>query len=147
MIAKMKARFAEGYAVDFQDLISRFTVDSATDFLFGSCVHALHSTLPYPHHAPAAAATPLSEGDLFAEAFREAQVAVCQRARLVWLWPWFELFTDSTAGPMRVVDAYLNPIIAKAVQRAKSAKGAQDKNQVDEEDTLLDHLVKFTTGK
>nr|AAL67905.1 cytochrome P450 monooxygenase pc-1 [Phanerodontia chrysosporium] len=36
-ILKMKERLREGFAVDFADLISRFTLDAATEFLFGAC--------------------------------------------------------------------------------------------------------------
>lgn len=32
-ISKLSARLSEGEAVDFQDLVSRFTLDSATEFV------------------------------------------------------------------------------------------------------------------
>ena len=32
-----------------QDLIAHFTLDSASEFLFGSCVHSLHSDHPHPY--------------------------------------------------------------------------------------------------
>ncbi|KAK7022685.1 cytochrome P450 [Favolaschia claudopus] len=52
-IERMKERLREGYAVNFQDLAGRFTMDSATSFLFGSCVDSLSAPLPYPHnHTP-----------------------------------------------------------------------------------------------
>ncbi|KAJ7625442.1 cytochrome P450 [Mycena rosella] len=40
-IALIETRMQEGCAVDFQDLIGRFTMDAATDFLFGPCVESL----------------------------------------------------------------------------------------------------------
>ncbi|CAA7263613.1 unnamed protein product [Cyclocybe aegerita] len=41
-------RLNEGYSVNIQDLIGRFTLDSATEFLFGHSVDSLAAGLPYP---------------------------------------------------------------------------------------------------
>ena len=63
-IEQVKARMKEGYAVDiqvsfcaihqhffiltfFQDVVSRFTLDSATEFLFGMCVLAFSVVSQY----------------------------------------------------------------------------------------------------
>nr|BAL05110.1 cytochrome P450 [Phanerodontia chrysosporium] len=150
-MAKMKARFAEGYAVDFQDLISRFTLDSATEFLFGQCVDSLASVLPYPHNAPAHLQTAsASAAEDFARAFAEAQTVLNFRIRMGWLWPWFELFGSRTKAPMAVVDAFLDPILKAAVERAdkikheNGGKVPEAKEEIDEDETLLDHLVKYT---
>ncbi|GJE84276.1 cytochrome P450 pc-3 [Phanerochaete sordida] len=153
-MAKMKARFAEGHAVDFQDLISRFTLDSATEFLFGRCVHSLAAPLPYPHGAPphlrAAGGAAGARADDFARAFAEAQTVLNWRIRMGWLWPWMELFGSRTRGPMRVVDAFLDPILRAAVERADALKrenggrAPEVKEGIEEDETLLDHLVKYT---
>ncbi|KAJ3727030.1 hypothetical protein C8R42DRAFT_400068 [Lentinula raphanica] len=65
-IRKMKTRFAEGYAADFQVMsasidtrqlivsrmsspgLSRFTLDSASELLFGHDIGTLSDPLPYP---------------------------------------------------------------------------------------------------
>ncbi|KAI1786669.1 hypothetical protein LXA43DRAFT_1098968 [Ganoderma leucocontextum] len=49
-IKMMKERFWNGHALDFQDLISRFTLDSGTEFLLGHCVHSLKHDLPHAHN-------------------------------------------------------------------------------------------------
>ena len=36
----------EGVAFDAQDLFARFTLDSASEFLFGNCLDTLHGKLP-----------------------------------------------------------------------------------------------------
>ncbi|EKM59239.1 uncharacterized protein PHACADRAFT_249541 [Phanerochaete carnosa HHB-10118-sp] len=150
-IHKMKDRLREGFAVDFADLIGRFTLDSATEFLFGACVHSLHGgVLPYPHGAPAHLrdGRPRSPADAFAEAFRAAQHVISHRMRLVWLWPWNELFGSRTADPMRTVDSYLEPIIERALQVSGEAKErgvVSGGEEVGEGETLLDHLAKFTS--
>ena len=134
-----------------KDLIHRFTLDSATEFLFDSCVHSLRSVLPYPYNAPNYIKNASSSAaDDFADAFRDAQIAIANRARLIWLWPWAELFSSKTAGQMKVVDNYLKPILERAVEKATIYKkrnvGAQGVRESNEEDTLLDHLARYTAG-
>ncbi|KAG9315003.1 cytochrome P450 [Chiua virens] len=130
VITQMKSRLRAGYPVDFQDAVSRFTLDSATEFLFGKCVDSLSAGLVYPFNV-----TPLGKSvensnskvaDDFARAFSQAQYIASLRVRRGWLWPLFEIFTDGTAEPMKTVNAYIEPISS-------------------EEDTLLDHLVHLTT--
>ena len=45
-------------ATDIQDLASKFTLDAATEFLFGSCVHSLQEELPRPWNVLSAPAAP-----------------------------------------------------------------------------------------
>jgi cytochrome P450 len=148
-INQMKARLRAGYPVDFQDAISRFTLDSATEFLFGRCVHSLSSGLVYPYNT-----TPLKNSvgnsnvaDDFARAFAMAQHIVSQRLRRGWLWTLFELWGDDTVGPMKVVNAYIEPILKNAIEKAKMDVSHGDKpiSKSSDEDTLLDHLVRLTT--
>ena len=113
-------------------------------------MHSLHGVLPYPHTAPPRLRDnrPQSPADEFVEAFRAAQHAIARRARLTWLWPWFELFEDPTKKPMHAVDRYLKPIIEKALQMGGQAKeeGSFQDEEIGENETLLDHLARFTTG-
>ncbi|KAI0693151.1 cytochrome P450 [Cytidiella melzeri] len=147
-IAKIKDRVRDGYAVDFQDVISRFTLDSATEFLFGACVDSLSTTLPYAWNAPMELKIrSKSPAEDFANAFAEAQEAIAGRSRIGPIWPWYELFKDKTAEPMRVVNAYLMPILESALERHKAAKKAGTggvAGEILDDDTLLDHLVKYT---
>ncbi|KAI0779781.1 cytochrome P450 monooxygenase pc-2 [Fomes fomentarius] len=149
-IRKMKERFASGHALDFQDLIARFTLDSATEFLFGTCVHSLKNHLPYPYNDPVGTHTVrvLSTAERFAEAFLGAQAVLGTRLRMGWAWHLQELFKDASAEHMEAVNAYLQPILDEAIRKNKAAisqgqvneKGDQDR----ENETLLDHLVKLT---
>nr|AAL67906.1 cytochrome P450 monooxygenase pc-2 [Phanerodontia chrysosporium] len=109
-MAKMKARLAEGFAVDFQDLISRFTLDSATEFLFGQCT------------------TGASRTEDFARAFAEAQDAVSFRLRMGWLWP------DAVAR-------------ADKIKRENGGRVPEVKGEIEEDETLLDHLVNVVQTK
>ena len=85
----------------------------------------------------------------FARAFADAQYIVSQRAHKSWLWPLFELWGDETAEPMKVVNAYIEPILKDAVEKAKTAALDVEKPIPEsfDEDTLLDHLIRLTTGR
>ena len=116
-------------------------------------MHSLGSTLPYPRDAPQAAQErEQTPADRFVQAFAEAQLAIAYRARIGWVWPWFELTGSKTSEYMRVVDAFLDPILKDAVKKAKeeeeSGSRAEKKGEdIDEDETLLDHLVRLTSGK
>ena len=129
----------------------RFTLDSATEFLFGSCVDSLSSDLPYPHNAD----TPESRGrvtkaaDDFAEAFAKAQYYISERERRGPVWPLFEMFKNNTDEPMKIVDAYIDPIIKDAIDKQLKAPdhGMNNTEELGDDETLLDHLVKITSGE
>ncbi|KAH9894450.1 cytochrome P450 monooxygenase pc-3 [Cubamyces lactineus] len=147
LLSKLKERFRGGHAVDFQDAISRFTLDSATEFLFGKCVNSLDSELPYAHNDPIAPKL-LKEKDAaerFSAAFTGAQEVIAMREKIGWMWHLQELFHDKSEEHMRVVDAFLKPILEEAIAKNRAAKARSAKfGEEDEEETLLDHLVKIT---
>ncbi|KAJ7181130.1 cytochrome P450 monooxygenase pc-1 [Mycena filopes] len=146
VIALLKQRMKEGYAVDFQDLIGRFTMDSASEFLFDSCVHSLKANLPYPHNVafpPAQSSAPEAvAATRFTNAFTDAMVRISEREVLGNIWPLFEMFGDKTAAPMRAISEYLDPVIAAAMEKKRLAgKTAVD----DEQLSLLDDLLNTTS--
>ncbi|KAF7358094.1 Glycosyltransferase family 39 protein [Mycena venus] len=69
-------RLREGYAVDIQDVVSRFTLDSATEFLFGKSADSLSAGLAYPEAASQKNAPSLSShpSNIFVNAFMEEKV-------------------------------------------------------------------------
>ncbi|ESK94736.1 cytochrome p450 monooxygenase pc-1 [Moniliophthora roreri MCA 2997] len=151
-LTQMKRRLRTGYPIDFQDLMGRFTLDSATEFLFGSCVHSLSANPPYPYYAPAETAAQIETPEAqraqeFAKAFLEAQEVVGQRVWIGPLWPLLsEFWGDKTIAPMKIVNSFIEPIIATALERKKaSARLPKDeKDEIDDDETLLDHLVDLT---
>ncbi|KDQ49960.1 hypothetical protein JAAARDRAFT_611408 [Jaapia argillacea MUCL 33604] len=149
-IARMKDRFESGYAVDIQDLISRFTLDSTTEFLFGKDVRSLASPLPFPYTT----GTKLPSGDIhlsqaeqFSRAFAQSQQIIADRSRTGEVWPLLEIFGDQTKKPMEVVNGYIEPILREALEKRKTSEKVieGDKYEVGEGETLLDHLVKYTS--
>ncbi|KAJ3569110.1 hypothetical protein NP233_g5265 [Leucocoprinus birnbaumii] len=149
VIHQLKTRLREGQPVDFQDLMGRFTLDSATEFLFGHCVHSLNAGLPYPHtvsYVPTNVQTPEKRlANDFSAAFLDAQFVISQRERFGPIWPLFELFADKTRQPMKVVNAFIEPIIATAIAKKNSVQHEKEKVSEEGAGTLLDHLVEVTS--
>ncbi|CAE6488372.1 unnamed protein product [Rhizoctonia solani] len=129
-IAKL---FAHPDAVDFQDLVSKFTMDSASEFLFGMNVRSLEQPLPLPHRAGA-------EGNRFAWAFTSVQAKAIVRFTYGALWPYMEIFSDRTREDMRIINAFIQPILETKLSLKK--EGALEEDE--EKETLIDHLVKLT---
>ncbi|KAJ7248671.1 cytochrome P450 [Mycena rebaudengoi] len=156
-IAQFKARLREGYAADFQDMVARFTMDSASSFLFGQNVRSLDAGLPYPYHVSTdtskspAAAHPSSA---FAIAFQEAQTITALRSRFGEHWPLSEFWVDRLEKPMSVVRGFLDPILEEAVAKKRAMPADMQENnkktnelgdrQVEEGESLLDHLINYT---
>jgi hypothetical protein len=128
--------------------VSRFTLDSATEFMFGNCVHSLSAGLPYPYNVAASDAPTgtAKAAEDFARAFTEAQWVISQRPNKRWLWPLFEIFKDDTIAPMRVVNSFIDPILKEAIAKKQSAEASGEKDIDTGDETLLDHLVQMTTG-
>ncbi|KIY63685.1 cytochrome P450 monooxygenase pc-2 [Cylindrobasidium torrendii FP15055 ss-10] len=152
VIAQMKSRFREGYALDFQEIIARFTMDAATDFLFGSCLNSLEDALPYPHFVSGRPQSPTSQ---FADAFLKGQDVITERQRKGWSWPLYEMTKDATAEHAKVVRDYVDPIIKAALGRKRSVVDGissqnttfadTEKGSIDDDESLLDHLLKQTS--
>ncbi|KAF7353514.1 Cytochrome P450 [Mycena sanguinolenta] len=154
-IAQFKARLREGYAADFQDMVARFTMDTSSSFLFGKDIRSLDAGLPYPYNVTidAANAPAVHLSSVFATAFQEAQTITSLRSRFGEHWPLREFWVDELEKPMRIVREFLDPILEEAVARMRATGQAiQEKDktnelgdrQVQEGESLLDHLVNYT---
>ncbi|KAF7293313.1 Cytochrome P450 monooxygenase [Mycena chlorophos] len=170
VVAHIKQRNRAGYAVDFQvpysnskwmpskltlrylkDLIGRFTMDSASEFLFDSCINSLKAHLPYPHNVPPSS-LPIPPTDpvaiaatRFTDAFTEAMLRISEREVLGRIWPLFEIAGDKTKRAMGVISEYLDPIIQKAVDKKRG--GGMRAMATDEEKdgmSLLDEMLDQT---
>ncbi|KAH9927188.1 cytochrome P450 monooxygenase pc-2 [Epithele typhae] len=141
-IKKMQDRFCEGRALDFQAL-SRFTLDSASEFLFGTNVNSLQTDLPYAHNDPKVA---LYAREIFSEAFLGAQNAIVTRLRIGSLWRFNEFFKDAAAEHMHIIDQFLKPILEAAIKKRNQTKlaGLDASTEEQEDETLLGNLVKIT---
>jgi hypothetical protein len=133
-------------------VVARFTLDSATEFLFGKDMHTLSGTLPYPFYSPLTNVASDSSDEIrntFVRAFNEAQLATAIRVRFGDEWPLFEFWKDKTKEKMKDVNRFLEPVLTEALQRQRE-KGAaphlKGDREVKEGETVLDHLVNYTDG-
>jgi hypothetical protein len=151
----LHSRLREGHPVDFQDLVSRFTLDSATEYLFGSNVESLSAGLPYTASAqisPAVAAEFASHpANAFAVVFAYVQrYALMVRGCYGAWWPLAEIFNYDMDRNMRVIHAFVDPLVKQAIERVpktenEAGAGAR-RGKVEESDTLLDYLVRISKG-
>lgn len=149
----MSARMKEGVPVDWQDLVSRFTMDSATEFLFGKDVRSLDAPLPVPSKfaqpESASAAAGEHPADRFVNAFQKALEETAVRGRYLQSWPLLEVRKDRVKKYLGAVDEFIDPIVDEAL-RKKAAAGAdvekEKEREVRDDETLLEHLVKYTDG-
>jgi hypothetical protein len=122
-------------------------MDSASEFLFGTCVDSLKANIPYAHNVafppPQSSSAEAQTANIFLEAFNESMQIIAEREHLGHIWPLFEFFKDATEAPMKIVSAFLDPVIHAAVEKKKLAE--TEKSDV-EADTLLDELLNSTSG-
>ncbi|KAJ7625772.1 cytochrome P450 monooxygenase pc-3 [Roridomyces roridus] len=146
VVSLLKQRTRDGYAVDFQDLIGRFAMDSACEFLFNTCIHSLKAPLPYAHNVLYPPPPPPSQGQTafaikFTDAFASAMTIISERESMGKIWPLFEMFEDKTARPMKVINEFLEPVVRAAVEKNR----VDEKNEEEEASSLLDDMLKTTS--
>ncbi|KAF9074680.1 cytochrome P450 [Rhodocollybia butyracea] len=147
-ISIIKTRLAQGYPIEFQSLIGRFTLDSATEFLFGKDVGSLSAGIPYPKNAlikddPSLSGHP---SNMFVRAFMEGQEKAAQRGRLGDFWPLAEFWSDKVKAHRAQVDNFTNPIVEerRRAHLAQENTGETGNNDDGEGQTFLDHLIRST---
>ncbi|CAA7269186.1 unnamed protein product [Cyclocybe aegerita] len=145
-LRQARTRLKEGYPVEFQDLVSRFTLDSATEFLFGQSVGSLSAGISYP--ACAAHKTPDSfyshPSRVFVGAFAESQHLTSMRFGMGDEWQMAEFLGDKIKPLRKVIDEFTKPLMKAALEkREKDLREKADEKNI-EEDNLLAHLVKHT---
>ncbi|KAI6140924.1 cytochrome P450 [Pisolithus thermaeus] len=155
-INQAKARLQEGYPVDFQDMVGRFTLDSATEFLFGKSVDSLSAGLVYPKNSLPGQNEEYTNhpSNVFARALSEAQSQAVFRSRFGTVWRLAEFWSDRIRKHMEVCHGFIDPILKDALELKRAIKeGEQSTGQVSPEgkgfleDTLLGHLVSCTEDR
>ncbi|KAF9040810.1 cytochrome P450 [Panaeolus papilionaceus] len=145
-----RSRLAEGYSFDFQDLVGRFTLDSASEFLFGYNVDSLAAGISYPKHASHKNHVTFHNhpSNSFLHAFNQGQHKVAVRGGGGRDWPFFEFWKDEIVPLRKQIDAFTEPILKEALekreQRLKNKASNDDDKNDEEENTLLAHLVNHT---
>ncbi|KAH7886740.1 cytochrome P450 monooxygenase CYP63 [Phlebopus sp. FC_14] len=144
-LAILSETTAKNEACDVQDLYARFTIDAASEFLFGKNLDTLSGKLPK------AGSTALSErGSVtddawgtFAKAFEAVQHIITVRARTGLIWPVFELFDDKTAPYVDTIRSWVDPLVRQTLEDKAAAKRAGVNGNLDDK-TFLQHLADST---
>ncbi|KAJ6579544.1 cytochrome P450 [Mycena vulgaris] len=145
-LASVKTRLAEGYPIDFQDMISRFTLDSATEFLFRRSVDSMSAGLPYPQSSPLANSPSFLNhpSNTYVKSFVRSQIVTVERAPYGTKWPLREFWTDRVKPDRKIIDEYVEPILNEELKK-KAKERTEGKS--DERETFLSHLVQATDNK
>ncbi|KAK0213265.1 cytochrome P450 [Desarmillaria ectypa] len=142
-ISQIKTRLREGYPVDFQDVVSRFTMDSSTEYLFGKDINSLAAGLPYPSGSPMAGNPQFVNhpSNPFVKAFMKAQEQLIIRLQRGPSWPLHELWEDGILPQRQTINHFVQPMLSDAFDR--KAKGVNPVNSEKdlENMSLLDRLV------
>ena len=142
-IAQLSNRLSQGYPVEFQDLVGRFTLDSATEFLFGKSVDSLAAGLPYPESSGVTNSVHFSHhpSNSFLHAFATGQDVLAQRNRVGAFWWLYEFWKDKVGEHRKAINNFVDPIVKDALARKKTQVVEK------ENETFLDHMIEHTQGK
>ncbi|KAF9530962.1 cytochrome P450 [Crepidotus variabilis] len=141
-----KQRTREGEPIEFQDLASRFTLDAASEFLFGYNVSSLKAGIPYP--PPSSHKTPTSfashPSNVFVRAFTLAQTWAIERTALGNDWPLREFWKDTVSPLRKVMDDFTEPLMKESISKWEQEKAEGQVENEEEDLNLLAHLVRHT---
>ncbi|KAJ7165554.1 cytochrome P450 monooxygenase pc-3 [Mycena crocata] len=148
VLAHMKQRIIEGYPLDFQDVVSRFTLDSSTEFLFRRSVNSISAGLPYPQTSPLANSPAFLShpSNTYVRSFVLSQILTTARAPFGRKWPLMEFWSDRVKPHRKVIDDFIEPIFNEELER-KKAKQQQTGKDDEDEGSFLSHLVEATENK
>ncbi|KAF9475881.1 cytochrome P450 [Pholiota conissans] len=143
-LSQAKARLQDGYPIDFQDLVSRFTLDSATQFLFGHDVESLSAGLPYPESSPLANSPAFCNhpSNVFVDAFLKGQIFTALRLQMGSAWPLAEFWGDKVKPLRKTMDKFTEPVLVEALRKRNLNSDA--KMDDNDDSTLLSHLIQHT---
>lgn len=129
-----------------QDLVHRFTLDSASQYLFGYDVQSLDAGLPHSDASAVPESAKFTEhpSNTFATAFEDAQHFTIDRL----LKGNSASLSEPYGSPIPPLRAIINPYIDTIMERVlKEKRETTDEIKVSDDDTtLLDHLVDFMDG-
>jgi hypothetical protein len=152
LIANRAAAYAP---IDVQELLQRFTLDSAALFLWGHALNTLDLPLTQPGRVVlgpkgSAPADGGSEWDEFTNAFETVAVLITRRGVQGDTWPLLELFKDKTEEPIQVIMDWLEPLVRRAldrkVKRMEASGGDAKVSSHDDETVFLDYLTDRSDG-
>ncbi|KAF7356180.1 hypothetical protein MVEN_00949300 [Mycena venus] len=146
-IAHIRNRLAEGHPIDLQDLVARFTLDSATEFLFNRSVDSMSAGLPYPQSSLLADSLSFLNhpSTTFVRSFLASQILTRKRIPLENIWPLMEFWKDKVKPHRKIIDEYIEPLLNEELEKQKARE--RDGKLEGEDETFLTHLVHATDNK
>ncbi|KAJ7689585.1 cytochrome P450 monooxygenase CYP63 [Mycena rosella] len=142
------SRSRDDLPIDVQDLMSRFTLDSASEFLFGIKLDTLSQPLTVPGKVKLGpkGSVPIdgaTEFDEFTEAFERVAVVITRRGTQGNTWPLLELFEDKTESSIATIMNWMEPVVERALAEKDSRKRAGVETAANE-NVFLDFLASRT---
>ena len=141
VLSILRSKDASNESVDMQDLFSRFTLDTAGEFLFGT---RNLNTLELPFALPGRAKLGSKGAELagaygsFVRSFDEIQNVISLRYERNWFWPLIEFWKDETKEHRKVLNDFITPLVREAI----FSKQRRDGKPLDTgECSFLDYLV------
>jgi len=130
---------------DVQDLYARFTIDAASEFLFGKNLNTLSGQLPTPRSAGSSERGSSTDDawGTFVTAFETVQRIITARGRMGIIWPMFELLDDKTAPYVDTIRQWVDPLVRQTLEDKLAAKQAGVRDNL-EDKTFLQHLADST---
>lgn len=128
-------------------MYARFTLDAASEFLFGQNMDTLSGMLPVAGHTimSAKGSATTDEFGSFVQAFETTQTIVSERARRGYFWPVAELLHDKVEAHMDIINGWLNPIIERVLVHKMRMKKAGVQVTADQS-TFLEYLADIMEG-
>jgi hypothetical protein len=128
--------------------VSRFTIDSATEFLFGRSVHTLSTHLPYPASSPLAGSSEFTNhsSNKFVKAFTAGQLLSALRSRRGEIWPLMEFWEDKVKPNRKIVDDFIEPVLTDKRAEIEGRPYTEKENTIDDGEPLLTHLLNQIQG-
>ncbi|KAG6853804.1 hypothetical protein C0991_001254 [Blastosporella zonata] len=145
-LSLLSSSSSSGKPSEAQDLYARFTIDAASEFLFGANLDTLSGDLPIAGvtpMGPKGSATRDAWGS-FTGAFEMAQQIVTGRTRIGWLWPLFEMFGDKSEPYVQTIRSWLDPLVRRTLDNHATMKKAGVDSPIADK-TFVEHLVDSTS--
>ena len=123
-LGKVAACLKEGVPVDRQDTISRFTMDSVTEFLFDKNIRSLEPPTPYPSSLHSTSATQTDRGgvhsaDGFMWSFQDGLETTALRGGFLRSYLLFEFWGDRVEKHPGKMHRFIDPIMGRALRNAE----------------------------
>jgi len=143
-LSRLNSSNSPSEAFEAQDLYSRFSIDTASEFLFGKNLDTLSGSLPIPGETTTGSVAADDWGS-FTQAFEAAKENITRRGRLGTIWPLFELFKDKNEENCNVIRQWVDPLVERALDSKTKLDRAGISTPIDDKN-FLQHLVDSIDG-